>query len=95
MPPKRKPAPTLAAMDQNQLGAGGGCVPMDPSTRVRRTQPPAHPPGRAKAPSMAHSERDFRPNRFGAPEPNRRLAAQDGSRQEQIGAGADGQARSA
>ena len=73
MLPKRKPVGTLAAMDQNLLGTGGGCVPMVPSTRVRWTQP-----GRAKAPSMAHSERDFRPNRFGAPEPNRRLAAQDG-----------------
>ena len=80
---------------QNQSGTGGRCVPMDPGTRVRRTQPAAHPLGRAKAPSMTHSERDFRPNTPGAPEPDRRLAAQDGSRQEQIGARADGQARSA
>ena len=70
MPPKRRAAGTLAGIDQNQRGTGGGCVPMDPSTRVRRTQPAAHPPGRAKAPSVAHSERDFRPARFGAPEPD-------------------------
>ena len=85
MPPKRRAGGMLADIGQNQPGTGGGCVPMDPSTRVRRTQPAARALRRAKVPSMIHLERPFRPDTPGAPEPDRRLAAQDGSRQEQIG----------
>ena len=76
-------------------GPAAGASPSLSSARVRRTQPAAHPLGRAKVPSMTPLERPARPHTPGAPEPDRRLAAQDGSRQEQIGARADGQARSA
>ena len=60
-------------------GPAAGASPSLSSARVRRTQPPPRAARPARARSMTSLERPARPHTPGAPEPDRRLAAQDGA----------------